>query len=231
MPKKIDYPRASFKACLELAKAVEELGSHCNMDTCASKMNKKMSGAFHALIGAATKFGLINRKQGNLYLTDSYEKMKLSYTEEEKQDFLQEFFLNVPSFKEIFLKYHNVKLPISILDKALVKEFGVDKKLSKRVAKYFIDGAKEVNLLNEDNTFNRIGNANESLEKNENISQIKQIKKTGELIEEDYSGSDKFIVHIFGKGMNSTIEIKEIEDLDIVNAMLNKVKKNIKFLE
>ena len=226
MPKKIDYPRASFKACLELAKAVEDLGGQCNMETCSSKMNKKMSGAFHALVGAATKFGLINRKQGNLYLTDAYEKMKLSYTEEEKQNFLRIFFLNVPVFNDIFLKYKNVKLPVSILDKALIKEFGVDKKLSKRVSKYFIDGAKEVGLLNEDNSFNPLETKEEELENKEGNPLVKEIQKK-KVMEEDYSGSDKFIIHIYGRGMNSKIEINEEEDLEIVNAMINKVKKNI----
>lgn len=229
MPKKIDYPRASFESCLKLAEAVESLGGQCDMGTCAAKMNKKPSGAFNALIGASTKFRFITRKQGKLYTSDLYNKMKLSYTEEEKKEFLRILFLNADSFKEIYEKYKKVKLPLDILDKALVKEFNVEKKLSQRVAKYFVDGAKFTGLLNQDNTFNEI---NSSLENKEivenNAPPLKQtIKNERSLSEEDYSGLDKFIVHIYGKGMNSKIEINEMEDLTILNAMINKIKKNL----
>lgn len=228
MPKKIDYPRASFKACLDLAGAVENLGGSCDMGTCAAKLNRKPSGAFHALIGAATKFGLITRKQGKLYVSDMYNKMKLSYTEEERKKFLQDFFLSVPAFEDIYSKYNNVKLPIEILDKALVKEFGVDKKLSGRVAKYFIDGAREIGLLNSDNTFNKIySNIIENGIKKELATNNHSIKSKKLIVEEDYSGLDLFVVHIYGKGMNSKIEVNEIEDLSIVTAMINKIKKNL----
>lgn len=36
---------------------------------------------------------------------------------------------------------------------------------------------------------------------------------------------DKWIVHIYGKGMNVTIEIKEIKDLKIVKLLIKRVKK------
>ena len=42
-----------------------------------------------------------------------------------------------------------------------------------------------------------------------------------------YSGMDKFVIHIYGKGMNSKIEINETDDLEIVDAIINKVKKNL----
>lgn len=230
MPRKLDYPRASFKACLELAEAVESLGGQCDMSTCADKMKKKLGGSFNALVGAATKFGLIARKQGNLYTSDMYGKMKLHYNDEEKQDYLQKFFLNVPSFKEIYQKYNKVKLPIDILDKALVREFGVDKKLSQRVAKYFVDGSKYAGLLNPDNTFNSLiseNNLGDSGDSQSLAPEAQKSKKDRLIVEEDYSGLDKFVVHIYGKGMNSKIEINETEDLDIVKAMINKVKKNL----
>ena len=223
MPKKSEYPKASFKACLELAKAVEDLGNQCDMDTCAAKLGKKVSGAFHVLVGSAVKFNLIMRKQGKLYLTDTYEKMNLAYTEKEKQKFLKNFFLSVPVFREIYQKYKKVKLPVDILSKALIKEFGVDKKFSQRVARYFVEGAKQVNLLNQNNTFNEI----EIVEQDENGTFWESKTSSKLILEEDYSGLDKFVIHIYGKGMNSKMEVNEKEDIIIVDAMINKIKKNL----
>ncbi len=230
MPKKIEYPRASFKACLNLASAIGSLGGNCEMSMCAAKMGKKMGGGFQDLTSAAAKFGLITRKKGVLYLSDTYNKMNLSYTEDEKKGFLRDFFLGVPVFKEIYSKYREVKLPVDILDKALVKEFDVDRKLSKRVSKYFIEGAKEIGLLNSDNSFNETDIVDLNIvDRSEGKKTL--IKNSKLITEEDYSGLDTFVVHISGKGMNSKIEINEIEDLSIVDAMINKIKKNLENLD
>jgi len=220
-----------MKACLDLADTVESLGGRCDMETCAEKMKKKLSGSFSSLISSATRFGLIARKQGFLSTTDQYNKMKLSYTNEEKQEFLQNFFINMPTFDNIYSKYKNVKLPVDILDKALAKEFGVDKKLSKRISKYFIDGAKLVGLLNSDNTFKLMKSETEENKQLAGEYDSNAFKSNSRrlVVDEDFSGLDKFVVHVYGKGLNSKIEVLDSDDLSIVNAMINKIKKNLSF--
>ena len=154
MPKVIEYPRASLKNSLALALAVDQLGGSCNKATCAEQMGKKVSGGFLALVAAATKFGFVKMTRGTITLTQMYKDYKLSYDENEKLNHLRKAFFGIPLFKNMYDKWKDVKLPVNILDKAIVREFHVEEKIASRVSKYFIDAAKTVRLLNPDNSFN-----------------------------------------------------------------------------
>jgi len=219
MSKKIEYPLASFKMSLELAKAVSDLGGSCNMEIAAEKMGRKLGGGFQAIISAAGKFGLIIRKQRELKCSDDYNQYKLSYNKEEEIKHLQKFFLRISLFKVIYEKYKKSILPVKILDKILIKEMGVEEKAASRVSKYFIDGAKFVGILKPDDNFNEI-------EKIEEIGNNKGI--AAELqgnLQNNSRETNNFVVSIVGPGMNHKIEIKEKEDIDILNAILKKVIK------
>jgi hypothetical protein len=147
MPKLIDYPRASFKACIELAKAVESLGGKCSIDSAAQKLGKKVTGSFKSTIGAAGKFGLLISAGGNLTVTPLQKSIKLAYNEEEKNSILREAFLGPTVFRDLAQRFDGNTLPIEMLGKLLAREFGVDAATATTVANYFIDGAKSVGLL------------------------------------------------------------------------------------
>jgi hypothetical protein len=226
MGKVVEYPKASLKNSLELAKVVDELGGSCNKNTCADKMNKKMSGAFVDRIAAASKFGLINIKKGNLTTTQLYKNYKLSYTDDEKKEHLRKAFLNVLLFQKILSKYKKGKLPIDILNKALTRELDVPERDASRVAGYFIDGSKMVGLLKQDNTFDLIGITEEP-------------KHEGDLGPETEGQADEgikekriqkplpydYVVEIRGPNINTTIKILEKDDFTIVDAVLGRMKK------
>jgi hypothetical protein len=147
MPRVVDYPRASLKMALELAKAVDSLGGSCSTQLVAEKMGKKVGGAFSAVVGAASKYGLVDSKSQRLTVTALYKRHKLAYSDAEEQLCLREALLSAPLFKAIYDRFLGKVLPLSHFDRLLVREFEVPEDLASRTATYFLDGAKISGLL------------------------------------------------------------------------------------
>lgn len=229
MPAKLEYPTASIKKSLGLAKAVDELGGSSSLAMCAEKLNKKISGGFREIAISSTKYDFLVLKRGTLAITPLYRDIKLAYDEKEKETLLQKAFLNVPLFQKIYDRFKGQKLPVDIFDKLLIKEFSVSERMASRVKKYFIEGAKEVGLLAPDNmvitsteTYNKP--TEEDLE-----SQFGKLEgETTNSEKQVYSSPQGlYSVKIFGPGMNSTISIMEKEDIEIVEKMLGKISKRL----
>jgi hypothetical protein len=147
MAKLINYPRASFQAAYELAEAVQSLGGKSDLEVCAQKMGKKVSGGFQAIAGSAGKFGLITAAKGSLITTPLFKEIQLAYTEEESKALKLGAFLLPPVFKGLAEKFDGMPLPLAVLDKMLIKEFEVDDSIASTVAKYFSDGGKALGLI------------------------------------------------------------------------------------
>jgi hypothetical protein len=231
MPKIVDYPRTSLKAALELAKAVDDLGGSCTGGMAAERMSRKISGAFSMLISSASKFGLIENKGQKLSTTNLYKDYKLSYTPEEKSQKLREIMLSVQLFQSIYERFSGKELPITHFEKLLIREFSVPNDLGSRVASYFIDGAKESHLIDENNRLIdysqvlHIGNNDEG-----NTESINN--HTEEIAPKETQKNIKnYFVRITGPNMDSNIELIEPEDMLIVQAMLKKVEKHLKATE
>lgn len=226
MPKINEYPTASFKNALELAKAVDDLGGSCNIETCANKTGKKIGGGFTAIVSTTSKFGLIDVKNGNLSLTQLYKDYKLSYDEDERIKYLRKVFFNSVLFKKVYEKFKNSKLPVEIFDKALIKEFNVEQKIASRVAGYFIDAAKHVKLLNPDNSFNSIDN--EDTEKTPEKTEVEENPIKG-ISDKGFPplSTSNYIVQIKGPKINQTIEIDDADHILLVEAALKIIKKNL----
>lgn len=238
MAKQIDYPRAALKNCLQLAVAIDDLGGNCKTEMAAEKLNKKVSGAFHALVASAVRYGLITSKSSQLENTALYRDHKLAYTKDDADVALTLAFLNPPLFKNIFTRFEGRKLPVEHFEKLLIKEFSVPDNISSRVAKYFLEGAKQCGLLNANHELtagisNNAALADESEEKavtdavETDNDDVNDALVNQDVVEEEGS----FSVRIKGPGMDSVIVIKEEEDLMIVNAMLKKVEKKLATIE
>jgi hypothetical protein len=228
MPKIAEYPVASIKKSLELAKAVDELGGSSTIEMCAEKLGKQVSGGFSQIIQSAAKYGFIVRKKGMLNILPCYKDIKLAYNDEERTSLLQKAFLNVPLFQKVCDRFANQKLPVDILDKLLIKEFGVPERIAHRVKTHFIVGAKEVGLITPDNVVERESQNGAILSDSANQ---KNGSERGEIDSRENkvaSSPDSYVVKFLGPGLNSTIAINEPEDLDIVKVMLNKVEKKLK---
>lgn len=236
MPKKIDYPHASITKSIELAEAVYALGGTSSIEMCAEQMGRKVGGGFNSIVSAATKFGMITKTRGQLAITELFKDYHLGYSNEEKSEILRSSFLHVPLFHEIYERFKNQILPIKILDRLLIREFNVNQQDASRVSKYFIDGSKATELLNSDNSFCTVNldlpdsHPEEKIDKSEaNTSQDQThsiINTTSPTSTEDLN-NDEFTVRISGPGINSTLTIKEEDDLDIVEVMLKKVRKKL----
>ena len=204
---------------------------------CAESMGKKVSGGFKGIVSSAVKFGLITSQSGTLKTTKLFQDYNLSYTPEEKAEFLQVAFLHIPLFSDIYNRFKEQALPVGIFDKLLVREFDVSQQYSSRVAKYFIDGAKATKLLNSENEFNDIRTDEQQSADGEDETEAEVEAENDDRSRESESNTKapdvplkeekEFSVKIQGPGINSTLVIREEEDLDIVEVMLKKVRKKL----
>lgn len=241
MPKIIDYPRASLKSALELAKAVDDLGGECSSEMAAERLNRKVSGAFSALVSAAIKFGLVANKSQRLSTAVLYKNYKLAYTPEESSEKLRQMLLSPVLFRSIYDRFVGKEIPITHFEKLLIREFEVPDDWASRIASYFVDGAKQSGLLGENNRL--IDNvpsessgeeeqvnaqSDNSQEINARASQPTQPQEKDDAV----SAHQKvYVVRVTGPGINSTIEVHEPEDMLIVQAMLKKVEKALQSKE
>lgn len=248
MPKLIDYPRASLKACISLADAVNDLGGQCSAPMAADKLGRESkSGAFNALVASSTKFGLVTGKKGQLAVTQLYRDIKLAYDERECQKATQKAFLSPPLFLAIFTRFDGKTLPVSHFEKLLIREFEVPDNFASRLASYFLEGAKQCGLLGSGDVLSRAtSGADEIISNGDGDSEgeaagVEVAAATGNqplpadssqsarLPEHTHTQEEtgKFSVRIKGPGMDSLIVVNEEEDLAIVKAMLKKVEKRL----
>jgi hypothetical protein len=149
MPKLIDYPRTSYPSAWEVAEVVDDTGGKCALDTCARKLNRKVSGSFKAIVGSAVKFGLLTSKREVLTTTTLFRRIKHAYDKQEELLFHREAFLTPPLFAQLCRKVRSRELPVAMLDVLLIREFGVEEINAQSVAKAFTDGARMVGILDE----------------------------------------------------------------------------------
>lgn len=151
MPKLIDYPRTSYTGAWEVAEVVDDTGGKCALETCARKLNRKVSGSFKAIVGSAVKFGLLTSKRELLTTTTLFRRIKHAYDKQEELLFHREAFLAPPLFTQLCRKFRSRELPVAMLDVLLIREFGVEEINAQSVAKAFIDGSRMVSILDEHN--------------------------------------------------------------------------------
>ncbi|RYY28902.1 MAG: hypothetical protein EOP41_02885, partial [Sphingobacteriaceae bacterium] len=142
MPKNLNYPLASFQKAFTLADAVDALGGSCSVENCALKMQRKISGGFMVIISSAQKFELVTFDKGVITISENYKLIKHSYTNTERITFLRKAFLAPQVFSILFERFKGKELPVDMLDKILIREFGVEEITAGRVSGYFTDGLK-----------------------------------------------------------------------------------------
>jgi len=235
MPVIVDYPQASLASAVALAVAVDELGGSCTLEMAAEKMNKKVGGGFKAIVGAAVKFDLLTSKKGRLTATARFKDYKLAYSKEEATIVLRSAFLSAPLFSAIHERFQGRDLPVSHFEKLLIREFGVNESVGSRVAKYFIEGAKQTNLLSPDGKLVNVdagdASTDEDVEALDDDARalIPEGDRSGRVQATDHPRSDpkQYAVRITGPGMDSQVFIGEVEDLEIVSVMLQKIRRQL----
>ena len=240
MPKIVDYPRATLAASINLAQAVDTLGGSCSKELAADKLGKKVSGAFAALMATTSRFGFITIKKGQLSVTPTYRDYKLAYDDQERTKVLRSAFLSIPLFERIVKRFDGMPLPSGHFEKMLVKEFDVPENIGSRVAKYFIDGAKQAGILDEndvvafevaattDDSSDEAINSDVGLsvdKESVNIGLTRRVEGVKNIPVSE--ASDSYSVRITGPSVDMVIQINEADDLLIVDALLAKVRKKM----
>lgn len=228
----IDYPQAALKSSLELARAVDELGGRCTTEMAAEKLGMKMGGGYRALVGAAVKYGLITSKSGYLETTAVFKDYKLAYSAEEAEKVLQKCLLQPPVFQQVYQRFKGRELPLGHFEKLLIKEFGVAEAASSRVTKYFVDGLKMCGLLGAGNVLldtEFTGSAQSTDEEESPVNEhFRPDRSNGvEAALPEHAKSSQYTVRISGPGMDSVVAIHEPDDLEIVEIMLRKVRRQL----
>lgn len=234
MGKLSEYPRASYKAAQELADAVDSLGGTSSVELAAEKIGNKIGGAFSYIMGAAQKFNLVTYKSGQLKVSPLYRDIKLSYTNEEKRSLLVTSFLSPVVFARLYDRFKGKEVPVEMLEKMLIKEYDVDDNAASRIKKYFIEGAKNIGLLDGQNVLLDLNVSPKNIEiEPEEVQVLTETAQASVATENpgviSLSDLDEFIFHITGPGVNTRIAIREEEDFIIVDAMIRKIKKRFDF--
>lgn len=241
MPKIVEYPLASFDKVKQLADAVDYLGGSCTIRDCAEHMKKKVSGGFGILVSSGIKHDLLVRRSDRLFTSDLYKKIKLAYNAAETLDYQRMAFFHPVLYKKISDRFRNKELPLAMLDKLLIREFQVEENVSQKIAGFFVDGVKSLQLLKdgklvnpdlpsshytednppslpaEENHQSEI-NFNKTRDKVDNITKINDIQHHAE---------QRFIVSIKGNGVDLTIVVNDKDDYQIIEAMIGKIKKTL----
>jgi len=233
MPRVNDYPSAAFKSCLQIAEAVDDLGGACSIETCAERLDKQStSGGFRMIISSAVKHGLITNNRGSLTVTSDYRLLKHAYNDQEKINLLQELFLRPEVFRNLHQRFTGKSLPVSMLDKIMIREMGVDDKTASRVSGYFVKGLKDVDLLDGDKVL-PISKKDESykdnLDANFDDDEVDTQSSTTSLPTQHsvITSSDIFTISITGPGVNNTFQITDEDDLEWVEVAIKKIKRTL----
>jgi len=86
-----------------------------------------------------------------LTTTTLFRRIKHAYDKQEELLFHREAFLTPPLFTQLCRKFRSRELPVAMLDVLLIREFDVEEINAQSVAKAFIDGARMVGVLDENN--------------------------------------------------------------------------------
>lgn len=150
MSKTPTYPRKSFETAIIIAENVEKLGGKCTVETLADKLGKsREGGSFVSDVSSAVTHGLITREKNGLQITNLFNDIKLSYTEEEKRKNLIKSLLLPDTYREILERFNKMELPIDVLDKILIREYNVNANASKLVANNLIKAGTDLKIIDE----------------------------------------------------------------------------------
>jgi hypothetical protein len=232
MPKIIDYPRASLERALLLAETVDRLGGECSDQSAAEHMGLKVSGSFAALIGATVKYGLITNTKGKLKIEPLFQDYKLAYDDKQKMETLRKAFMTPPLFAAITKRFEGQVLPTHF-EKLLIREHDVSEDFASRIVAYYSEGAKESGILAPNGTINSNpkhvtgdGDLNAGTDSaGPIVSEDEPVTRMDTTVSSSKRG---YTLRIFGPGIDSTINLKDEDDLEIVEATLKKVRRLLK---
>lgn len=238
MPRNLNYPLASFQKAYILSESVDALGGSCSVEMCAEKMQRKISGGFMVIISSAQKFSLITFEKGIITITEEYKLIKNSNISNKKIALLKKAFLTPQVFSILYDQFKGSELPVNMLDKILISGFGIEENKAGRVAGYFIDGLKSFGLLNGNNIVEDTSETNVESKPAETVAGPKlnpAITKSERVLEPEHPDTsftakktENYGLQLSGLAISLKINIEDEADLQIAEAVLNKIRKSFK---
>lgn len=225
MPRIVDYPICSWEKANQLAQAVQDLGGECSPEACAAQLGMAASGGgFNSIKNGAAKFGLIVAGRKSLSTTEHFSKMSLAYDQEKKKKLERDAFLSPPLFRTLWDKYRGRKLP-DILGQVLAADFGVNKAQSEKIANYFVSGAKSVGLSTGDGKL--VAEIRQSPMEDEVTNDQENLLGSTEPASQISDQSPSITVTIKGCGLQSVIQLNDVEDMELVESTLKAVRRKL----
>lgn len=143
----VDFPYEPLDRALELTKHLyDEHGGNCSVDELAESLGTTpKSGSFRQRLTAAKKFGLIERKPQVASISE-WGRNALNPPTRDKA--LEEAFLNVPLYRQIYNSFRSDPLPAtSGLDNRMC-DLGVSPKSVDKIRRVFLKSATTAGFFN-----------------------------------------------------------------------------------
>lgn len=231
MPRTLDYPRASLERCLELAAAVHDLGDDCTLSAAAERIGARPGGAFHAIVSAAGRYGLLVVRRGRLRTDPVYRTLRLAYDAAERERAIASALANVPLFRELLERFDGAQIPQGHLDRVLVREYRVPERSAERIAGYFLEGARAAGLLagGRLRAIDRSGGAREDARPDAPRAVAPQdAPASRDSVETPAMRAVGYRVHVAGPGLDSRVDVTGADDLDLVRALVAKLERAVR---
>ena len=206
MPKKILYPPRGMDVieAIDLAHILYNNGKKLKVSTYAELLDMAESGgAFRTKVNTLLKYGLIEKKNDEVFTTNLLRDIINAYDEKEKNHLIFKAIKNVPLFNELLNFYKDGQLDLEKLDKVLIRQFGVNERSAKPVKKCIEKSLSYIGALNK-----LTGKIDLSLE--EKISVNNKDVETGEV---NLESKKNFVVEPKGDLLKS---ISNSDILDLV---------------
>lgn len=224
MPKAVDYPRAGLDRCLELARAVHELGGDCTLAAAAQRLGARPGGTFHAIVSAAGRYGFVTARRGRLRTEAAFRAYRLAYDAAERERALAGALGNVPLFRRLLERFAGRPLPEGHLDRMLVREYAVAEASGERVAGYFRDAVRAAGLLNGGVLAAHAAPGGDGPARPARGTPPPAVNADAA----PAASRESFRVQVSGPGVESYLEIADAADVELLRALFAKLERAIR---
>lgn len=146
-----NYPRLTLEKALRIPKAIVEqnAGKDCTEEQAATFINvKSSSGPFQSELRSAIKFGLLEKKENQLILTEIGKKIFRPQASSDHEAGLRAAILAAPQISDVYNHFRGENLPDpQFLDNSLVDNFKIPSDKVGEFRSIFISSLKFANLL------------------------------------------------------------------------------------
>jgi hypothetical protein len=214
------YPSYDIEYCLNLVKRIYDNFGSGNYYAKREELAKTLGiseGHLQTQVSSATQYGLLELKSGEGYKpTKLFIAIIKPINESQKNESLIQAFKSPNIYTSIIDKFENEKLPTLMpLSNILLQHFSFSDVASEKAASIFIDNAKYLKLLTEDNVLKLTNDFNDTDKNSTDLIDELRTENTGEIVK----------VETFEKDDNINSNIKIETEFTPFNILLKGRKR------